>query len=76
MIAKITIETEAKSVFQLVNFVDDELVSVVQKLLQNSGRLVISGIGKSANIAQKVGGHFQFYRTTGLIYACCLFMVI
>ena len=58
-IAKFTIETEAKSVLQLVDFVDDELVSVVQKLLQNSGRLVITGIGKSANIAQKLVATFN-----------------
>tara|TARA_B100000900_G_scaffold413239_1_gene436809 strand:+ start:4709 stop:5674 length:966 start_codon:yes stop_codon:yes gene_type:complete len=58
-IAKLTIETEAKSVLQLVNFVDDELVSVVQKLLQNCGRLVITGIGKSANIAQKLVATFN-----------------
>ena len=44
---------------QLVDFVDDELVSVVQKLLQNSGRLVITGIGKSANIAQKLVATFN-----------------
>lgn len=58
-IAKLTIETEAKSVLQLVDFVDDALVSVVQKLLQNSGRLVITGIGKSANIAQKLVATFN-----------------
>ena len=58
-IAKLTIETEAKSVLKLVDFVDDELVSVVQKLLQNSGRLVITGIGKSANIAQKLVATFN-----------------
>ena len=58
-IAKLTIETEAKSVLQLVDFVDDELVNVVQKLLQNSGRLVITGIGKSANIAQKLVATFN-----------------
>lgn len=57
-IAKFTIEAEAKSVLQLVDYVDDELVSVVQKLLQNSGRLVITGIGKSANIAQKLVATF------------------
>lgn len=58
-IAKLTIETEAKSVLQLVDFVDDELVKVVQALLQNSGRLVITGIGKSANIAQKLVATFN-----------------
>ena len=58
-IAKLTIESEAKSVLKLVDFVDDELVCVVQKLLQNSGRLVITGIGKSANIAQKLVATFN-----------------
>ena len=58
-IAKLTIETEAKSVLQLVDYVDDELVRVVQKLLQSNGRLVITGIGKSANIAQKLVATFN-----------------
>ena len=59
LIAKSTIETEAKSIFKLVDFVDEELVKVVQRLLQNSGRLVITGIGKSANIAQKLVATFN-----------------
>ena len=59
LIAKSTIETEAKSIIKLVDFIDNELVKVVQKLLQNSGRLVITGIGKSANIAQKLVATFN-----------------
>ena len=58
-IAKLTIETEASSVLQLVDFVDNQLVSVVQKLLRNKGKLVITGIGKSANIAQKLVATFN-----------------
>ncbi len=58
-IAKATIETEAKAVLQLVDYVGDEIAGVVEQLLQNSGRLVVTGIGKSANIAQKLVATFN-----------------
>ena len=58
-IGKSTIESEAKSVLKLVDYVDDQFVNVVQKLLQNSGRLVITGIGKSANIGHKLVATFN-----------------
>lgn len=59
LIAKSTIETEAQSMLKLVDFVDEEFVKVVQRLLQNSGRLIITAIGKSANIAQKLVATFN-----------------
>ena len=58
-IAKATIATEAKAVLQLVDYVGDEIAGVVEQLLQNSGRLVVTGIGKSANIAQKLVATFN-----------------
>lgn len=58
-IAKSTIETEAKSVLKLIDYVGDEIAEVVQQLLQNTGRLVVTGVGKSANIAQKLVATFN-----------------
>jgi arabinose-5-phosphate isomerase len=54
-----TLELEAESIKGLVAFVDDRFVQVVQTLLQSSGRLVVTGIGKSANIAQKLVATFN-----------------
>jgi arabinose-5-phosphate isomerase len=53
-IAKQTIEIEAKSIANLTNYINDDFVNTVELILKGKGRLVISGIGKSANIAQKI----------------------
>lgn len=49
-----TIELEQKSVARLASFVNDEFVDVVRLLHEASGRLVVTGIGKSAIIGQKI----------------------
>lgn len=53
-IAKQTLETEAKSIAKLITFINDDFVNVVQLILNSSGRVVITGIGKSAIVAQKI----------------------
>lgn len=52
--AKKTIESEADAVRYLLNYVDQEFEKTVQHIFLSKGRLVISGIGKSALIAQKI----------------------
>jgi arabinose-5-phosphate isomerase len=53
-IALKTIELEASSVAGLKAFTDAAFEAIVQKIHDSKGRLVISGIGKSAIIAQKI----------------------
>ncbi len=53
-IALETITIEANSISGLTNFINDEFVATVELILKSKGRVVISGIGKSANIAQKI----------------------
>ena len=48
------IEEEKKAVGQLVQFIDDAFVKAVQIIFSSKGRVVITGIGKSANIATKI----------------------
>lgn len=52
--AKQTLEIEAASISSLINFINDDFVNAVQLILKSKGRLVITGIGKSANICQKI----------------------
>lgn len=52
--ARQTIEAEGRSVLGLLDFVDERFEQVVTLVYHNHGRLVISGIGKSALIAQKI----------------------
>jgi arabinose-5-phosphate isomerase len=54
-----TLELESESVKALTSFIDHRFVQVVETLLHASGRLVVTGIGKSANIAQKLVATFN-----------------
>jgi arabinose-5-phosphate isomerase len=52
--ARKTILAESDSVKKLVDFIDDNFVNAVEIIFKSKGRLVITGIGKSAIIAQKI----------------------
>src|SRR5215208_6382991 len=49
-----TIEMEAAAVGQLAKQLDDQFEKAIDCLVSCKGRIVISGIGKSAIIAQKI----------------------
>jgi arabinose-5-phosphate isomerase len=53
-IALKTIELETQSISGLAQFINDDFEKAVQAIANSKGRLVISGIGKSAVIAQKI----------------------
>lgn len=53
-IALRTIKLEAAAVAGLATFINDDFEKIVDAILKCKGRLVISGIGKSAIIAQKI----------------------
>lgn len=53
-IARKTVELEAASIQQLSAYIDNHFVAVVERLQTMKGRLVVSGIGKSAIIGQKI----------------------
>src|SRR5687767_4073295 len=53
-IALKTIELEAQSIAGLADFIDGTFENAVQEILNSRGRLVVSGIGKSAIVAQKI----------------------
>ncbi|MBL4709334.1 MAG: KpsF/GutQ family sugar-phosphate isomerase [Flavobacteriales bacterium] len=49
-----TLEIERDSISRLIETIDDDFVKVVEEIYQSKGRLVVSGIGKSAIVAQKI----------------------
>lgn len=49
-----TIELEAESVAGLVKFINSDFENAVETVFNSTGRLVISGVGKSAIVAQKI----------------------
>ena len=52
--AKKTIVSESQSIAKLTDFIDDVFVNAVQEIHNSKGRLIVTGIGKSAIIAQKI----------------------
>ncbi len=52
--AKKTILSESEAIAKLVDFVSDDFVQTVEIIYNATGRLVVTGIGKSAIIAQKI----------------------
>ncbi|HOD09430.1 MAG TPA: KpsF/GutQ family sugar-phosphate isomerase [Flavobacterium sp.] len=52
--AKKSILSQSESISNLVNYVDDNFVKSVETIFNSKGRLVVTGIGKSAIIAQKI----------------------
>ncbi len=53
-IAKKVIIQEAEAIHHLSTLLDEQFSAAVQSIYQSSGRLIITGIGKSANIANKI----------------------
>lgn len=52
--AKDAITEEALSISQLAEYLDDSFAEIVRTIIQCNGRVVVTGIGKSANIGTKI----------------------
>jgi len=64
--AKKTIELEVQSIEGLLPFIDDQFINAVNAIHQGKGRVVISGIGKSAIVGQKIVSTFNSTGTPAL----------
>lgn len=53
-IARQVLINEANAIMQLADFIDDQFEACVEEILKSNGRLVVTGIGKSANIGNKI----------------------
>ncbi len=53
-IARQVITDEAKAIQGLADFIDDDFEKVVNLIYKSTGRVIVTGIGKSAIIAQKI----------------------
>lgn len=53
-IAVKTIKEEAKAIINLENYIDNGFVNCVDLIYSSGGKVVLTGIGKSANIAVKI----------------------
>ena len=52
--AKKTIRFEAETIANLENSINKSFEKIIKKIFSSSGRLIITGIGKSANIGKKI----------------------
>lgn len=53
-IARDVFEQEAHAIHRLSDFMNDDFAIAVETIFHSSGRVIVTGIGKSANIAQKI----------------------
>ncbi len=53
-IAITTIKEEAAAIANLINFIDTDFLNCLDLILESRGRVVVTGIGKSAIIGQKI----------------------
>ncbi len=53
-LAKSVITEEAEAIQELCSYVDNDFAEIVHKILNSDGRVIVTGIGKSANIANKI----------------------
>ncbi|MFA9190004.1 KpsF/GutQ family sugar-phosphate isomerase [Flavobacterium sp. FZUC8N2.13] len=58
-IAKKTILSESEAIVKLIDYLDDNFSKAVEIIFQSKGRLVVTGIGKSAIIGQKMVATFN-----------------
>ena len=54
ILAKKTILSESESIAKLVDFIDNSFAEATQIIFNSKGRVIVTGIGKSAIIAQKI----------------------
>ncbi len=52
--AKKTLISQSQSIAKLTDFIDESFVEAVKIIYESKGRLIVTGIGKSAIIAQKI----------------------
>lgn len=57
--AKNTILTESNAIANLANFIDTNFENTVKLIYNSKGRVIVTGIGKSANIATKIVATFN-----------------
>ncbi|WP_167470940.1 KpsF/GutQ family sugar-phosphate isomerase [Flavobacterium cupreum] len=58
-IAKKTILSESEAITKLIDFLDENFYEATQRIYETKGRLIVTGIGKSAIIAQKMVATFN-----------------
>ena len=54
-----TLKLESEAILDLIQHLNDDFVKIVNAILASKGRVIVTGIGKSAIIAQKIVATFN-----------------
>ena len=54
-----TLQLEAQAIIGLIENIDDDFVTIINLIIESKGRVIVTGIGKSAIIAQKIVATFN-----------------
>ena len=54
-----TLKLESEAILKLIDFINDDFVEAINTVLESHGRVIVTGIGKSAIIAQKIVATFN-----------------
>jgi len=54
-----TFKLESEAILNLIPHINDDFVAVINAILESKGRVIVTGIGKSAIIAQKIVATFN-----------------
>lgn len=57
--AKNVIDIEKEAIAKIRNRIDNNFIDIIELILSSKGRLIIAGVGKSANIANKIVATFN-----------------
>ncbi len=57
--ATATLRLESESILNLIQFVNEDFIKATESILNSKGRVIVTGIGKSAIIAQKIVATFN-----------------
>lgn len=54
-----TLQLEAQAILGLIDHINDDFIKIIDLILKSEGRVIVTGIGKSAIIAQKIVATFN-----------------
>lgn len=66
ILAKKTILSQSESIAKLIDYIDNSFAEATQIIFNSKGRVIVTGIGKSAIIAQKIVATFNSTGTPSL----------
>ncbi len=65
-IAKETLLTEGQAIISISDHIGDSFLRMVEKIYASKGRLILTGVGKSAHIAQKISSTLNSVGTSSI----------